>query len=577
MSAADAWVAQRARQNDKPFFQSSLSGNQEEDEVVGPVVPKCASDVDQLVKRIHADSGHTYLLSEDYYLYKDEMVARSIFTAYRQKGRQEMVVKLTNEHELHFIEYLNDRADKHTSLFVADWKTFGVATFNASIGSCPFIVYERGTANLKTMHDRRLNPFQMYAMVIDLVDAVKFLHRHGVLHGNLCLTNALFCGHSSKTKLIDFAMTAKLNLPIRTYGKPEYCPPEVAVAIVAGRSIDATPAMDAWALAVTLLKLFSRRTDTLVELANLDGPRIVRKLASPSFSFRESIDTCLHLHQPQKDVLRKCLAWDPAARGSLDDLRHLVPVAKTGQASLDAISDKLTGLQITMWQLDKFLVPSMWTLREKTGRGILPKARKMLLKTDFAIEFCCEMRHDDHPCDMSSYRSAADDTLVVAVNSPLVEKALPYMKVTLKLFKLASVVAGAGGLVGDFLNFDLTTMDRIHAAIGAAQSINDNVGSLGLEDKLADAVARLEQNASPDEMERVKREVQDAVTQFRQDEKMYETLKQLLVDAGYAFNHRGHIGGLTKKLVRADHKYFPGQVRWVCAHHADAFQTSFVQ
>ncbi|ETV96687.1 hypothetical protein H310_10005 [Aphanomyces invadans] len=229
---------------------------------------------------------------------------------------------------------------------------------------------------------------------------------------------------------------------------------------------------------------------------------------------------------------------------------------------------KVDALHVTVVEGDRFTLPCLWTLEERTGMGFVARSVRALLKTEFRVSFICEMRDGDRRCE--PYPCDQEEALIVTANSPLVQGALPFLKVTCSLFKVLGLVAGAGGIVGDFFKFDDSTMANVTSAIDAVANFNENViEKLDVEEKLNNLADSLADNRDPEEVASIMSQTLQIYKQHRKDAGSYERLHQVLGSIKFDWTKHHIIGGLVKKVIKSG---FPdaGEVRWVCKAHAES-------
>ncbi|KAF0720136.1 hypothetical protein As57867_000547, partial [Aphanomyces stellatus] len=108
-----------------------------------------------------------------------------------------------------------------------------------------------------------------------------------------------------------------------------YCPPEMAKVILGhtGEPLSASPKFDIWCAAVIVLVLFGK-SDVLREFLHVPDDKILDVIAAPGFSFHASI-AATELSPSKQARLAKCLEIEPTKRGTLDDLRSLLPPTST--------------------------------------------------------------------------------------------------------------------------------------------------------------------------------------------------------------------------------------------------------
>ena len=91
------------------------------------------------------------------------------------------------------------------------------------------IEHLKGGELFDTLSYDRLNLSQSLSILIQLLEAIKFMHEKGFAHRGLCIENILFVGNDKKRiKLIGLSGAAKSPFGYRSrYGSPMYMAPEV--------------------------------------------------------------------------------------------------------------------------------------------------------------------------------------------------------------------------------------------------------------------------------------------------------------------------------------------------------------
>ncbi|MDB5313630.1 MAG: pknH 1 [Gemmataceae bacterium] len=148
-----------------------------------------------------------------------------------------------------------------------------------------------------------------------IADAVAYLHREGVVHGDLKPSNVVI-GPGGAPHLIDFNLATGDALPVSARGTPAYMAPEVLEAVLLGRvgggGVVGVKA-DLFALGVVLFELLAgRHPFPCKEKATLtDLAKAVRR-GPPAFP--------ASVPQSVAAVVAGCLAPDPAARPATADV-----------------------------------------------------------------------------------------------------------------------------------------------------------------------------------------------------------------------------------------------------------------
>lgn len=170
-----------------------------------------------------------------------------------------------------------------------------------------------GAALDAVVEDAPLGAGDAAMLGLQLCSALGWLHRHDWLHLDLKPANVVV--QAGQAKVIDLGLAGRPGDGRPGSGTRGYLAPEQAV----GRGL--CPATDVWGLGVTLLECLtgdlpfgdeatweSRRRRPLLDRAMPTAPR----------------DVPADLPAPLADVLRRCVALDPADRPSLADVRTVL-------------------------------------------------------------------------------------------------------------------------------------------------------------------------------------------------------------------------------------------------------------
>jgi TonB family protein len=173
-----------------------------------------------------------------------------------------------------------------------------------------YLVMEHADQTLAQLLSRRaLTTEEARALLAPSLDALNFLHRQGLVQGQLKPTNILVVGE--ELKLASDTIRRVGEGAISTYALTAYDPPE-------GRQGNTSPAGDIWALGVTLFEALTRR----VLLATGE----VRDEVSPPPELAPDL----------RELLIRCVSTDPRRRPSIADLL-------AAKSAPDARADPTTG------------------------------------------------------------------------------------------------------------------------------------------------------------------------------------------------------------------------------------------
>ena len=161
--------------------------------------------------------------------------------------------------------------------------------------SLVYVVGEPSSTNLAAIIESGPIEVRQAKEIFDpIVDALKYLHGKGVVHGHLNPANIHFAGSKPRLLLTDLVIAGDVKRSISEAGN--YDAPEMQNGIV-------TAASDIWSLGLTIWEAMTQAPPFADGLRD-DAPEVPRSLPSP---FRE--------------IVQECLRRDPARRGTLDDIQ----------------------------------------------------------------------------------------------------------------------------------------------------------------------------------------------------------------------------------------------------------------
>ena len=199
-----------------------------------------------------------------------------------------------NPHYLHILDFLKNTPNPHT-INIYDYKIFDkrklsfCASFPQLVVRMEYSPYD-DVFNLK--YDNVLTKNDILEIARLLIDAVRFLHQHGIIHGDIKLENVLLSENT--IKLIDFEASTRVHIPIdyriiRTKMKVtrDYASPELLEFGHNGFS------NDIWALGMSLYMLFENEfCFNINEILQLKRVPKLNFTETPEL-FREIIKECL--------------------------------------------------------------------------------------------------------------------------------------------------------------------------------------------------------------------------------------------------------------------------------------------
>lgn len=157
---------------------------------------------------------------------------------------------------------------------------------------------------------QQLNENETAVIMQQIVDGLKYLHSHNILHRDMKLPNLLVTANM-RVKIADFGLATQLSRPDEKHmtmcGTPNYISPEVAMRTAHGQ-----PA-DVWGLGIMMYTLLVGRPPF-----DTDGvASTLKKVVSSELMIP------INMSVEARDLLDKLLQKDPNCRIQLDDvLRH---------------------------------------------------------------------------------------------------------------------------------------------------------------------------------------------------------------------------------------------------------------
>ncbi|ETV69924.1 serine/threonine protein kinase [Aphanomyces astaci] len=253
----------------------------------------------------------------------------------KKRPSDDLVVKLTQQDKEDVVK-LSQRV-----VVCEEWGAVDVLGFQ-----CQALIMEKGQYSVgDQLRHLQGHQYPRYRCLEDILDAVVTLHQLQYVHCDLKPENVVFFGDSDGYKLVDFDNARPARTPLTKNCTEQYCPPEMAHFML-GHTTDppvATTKYDVWCTAVLVLKLFSKPGASLIEFN--DGVPLLDTIASPMFSFAESVSLTQLSSDRQKSLL-KCLHIDPKQRGSLQDLVDLLPDTSTKKGGMTRMCNKLEELTV---------------------------------------------------------------------------------------------------------------------------------------------------------------------------------------------------------------------------------------
>ena len=182
-------------------------------------------------------------------------------------------------------------------------------------GEMLFAVMEHVDENLaEVLRSRRLTPAEASEMLLPALDALDYLHGHGMVHGNIKPANIMAVGDELKLSSAGIRPMGESEESTES-GNAYDAPENVSGAI--------SPSSDIWSLGMTLVEALTNRL--------------------PAWDRTKENDPELpeNIPQPFDDIAKHCLSWDPGRRWSTTEIRKYLdgaPVATKGDVVKQEIS-----------------------------------------------------------------------------------------------------------------------------------------------------------------------------------------------------------------------------------------------
>ena len=173
-----------------------------------------------------------------------------------------------------------------------------------------FAVMEHVDENLaEVLRSRRLTPAEASEMLLPTLDALDYLHEHGMVHGDIKPANIMAVG--DELKLSSDGIRPIGESKEFTESGNAYDAPENATGAI-------SPSSNIWSLGVTLVEALTNRLPKWDRTAENDP------------GLPENIP------QPFDDIAKHCLSWDPGRRWSTAEIRKCLDRAPGLQSTARA-------------------------------------------------------------------------------------------------------------------------------------------------------------------------------------------------------------------------------------------------
>lgn len=180
-----------------------------------------------------------------------------------------------------------------------------------------YLVTERSYSNLeKIVQSRALKADSARETFVPVLNALSYLHEHGVVHGHINLSNIQFADMKPKLSVTDWLIAGSTRRIMRTPGN--FDAPELMDGVV-------TASADTWSVGKTLSEAMTQSPISWDPSRNQE-PEVAESLPSP---FREIVQDCLRV-----DPLRRCTILSIVER--LDGSKSISPLESKIPAKTDS-------------------------------------------------------------------------------------------------------------------------------------------------------------------------------------------------------------------------------------------------
>lgn len=165
-----------------------------------------------------------------------------------------------------------------------------------------FIVTEFADENLsQVLPERALTAAETRELLTSTLDALSYLHSHGLVHGGLRPSNVMAAGELLKLSCADVQRAGE---PSGKTSPEPYDAPEASRAL--------SPASDIWALGIMLVEVMTQHVPA---------------------GFKKELDA---LPSPFREIAPRCLAHHPAQRATLAEISEYLNPKKVPEAAVSA-------------------------------------------------------------------------------------------------------------------------------------------------------------------------------------------------------------------------------------------------
>lgn len=209
--------------------------------------------------------------------------------------------------------------------------------------------------------------------VLDVVEALRYLHSQNVIHRDIKLGN-LFLDDKFSVKLGDFGLSTKVSanpaeLKKTLCGTPNYIAPEIIA-----RSGYSFP-VDIWSLGIVLYTILIGKPPFYSETKN--QRELCQMILNEPVKFPESIS------ENAKNLICSLLQKNPAERPSLDAIKHHVFFVEAKVSSGDAMHEKENAENLANYISKEIIQPNIPLSSSSLVLNVLQKLNLYLEKRHF--------------------------------------------------------------------------------------------------------------------------------------------------------------------------------------------------
>ncbi|EIW85775.1 kinase-like protein [Coniophora puteana RWD-64-598 SS2] len=230
-----------------------------------------------------------------------------------------------------------------------------------------------------TVAENGLTETKAKRVMVDLCEAPRFLHKHGVLHRDLKPENVLVANVKPiQVKLADFGLAKyveKGTFAKTALGTPVYMAPEIYICKARGGQYDQK--IDQWCLGVTLYMMFAP-TDPF----DPDDVKWNHKLKMYDDLRSPKWENVTHISSQARQLIRLLLQKNPANRPSIDQ-KFQPFVSSTRRKQLRNTMSGLSGAGVTVMPHESFDHTSKANTNRKNSQRFSTKSENSYIEDLF--------------------------------------------------------------------------------------------------------------------------------------------------------------------------------------------------